>query len=176
MNASDKRLQRQQLRALVRLHPEADSAPVVNRLAKRLKQLDSARIVAAYMALPGEVDLGELFNWVTRDWVFPKVVGDGLNFYRVGNIAQDLQCGTFGIFEPKDGLERVAATQIDLFLCPGLGFDRDGGRMGRGKGFYDRVLSDARSDARKIGVGFPHQIVDRIITDPWDIRMDEVVF
>jgi 5-formyltetrahydrofolate cyclo-ligase len=75
-----------------------------------------------------------------------------------------------------EGLEEISVSQIDVFLCPGLGFDRHGGRMGRGKGFYDRILARANPSAYKIGVCFPFQIVDKITTDEWDVKMDEVVF
>ena len=153
----------------------ADSRVVVEKLVQALDRLPSAHIVAAYMALPGEVDLSELFGQVDKAWVFPRVRGENLSFHRVKNVDQEMQFGAFGITEPKDGLEEVAVEEVDVFLCPGLGFDRNGGRLGRGRGFYDRVLKQAKPEAVKIGVCFSFQIVEDIVMEAHDIRMDGVV-
>lgn len=141
-----------------------------------LEQFPNSRVVAAYMALPGEVVLRELFASIDKQWVFPRVNGENLHFYRVMNIDEDMQVGAFGIPEPKSDLEELSADEIDIFLCPGLGFDRDGGRLGRGKGFYDRMLEKAKPSAIKIGVCFPFQIVDKISMETHDVRMDKVLW
>ena len=153
----------------------ADSRVIVEKLVQALDRLPSAHIVAAYMALPGEVDLSELFGQVDKAWVFPRVRGENLSFHRVKNIDQEMQFGAFGIMEPKDGLDEVCVNEVDIFLCPGIVFDRSGGRMGRGKGFYDRMLEKARPSALKIGVCFPFQIVDEIVMESHDVRMDQVI-
>ncbi len=153
----------------------SDSRVVVEKLVQELNRLPSAHIVAAYMALPGEVDLSELFGRIEKEWVFPRVGGENLSFYRVKNVDQEMQVGAFGIMEPKDGLDEVSVNEVDLFLCPGIGFDRTGGRMGRGKGFYDRMLENAKPSALKIGVCFPFQLVDEIVMEPHDVRMNKVI-
>ena len=157
------------------MNDASDSRVVVEKLVQELDRLPSAHIVAAYMALPGEVDLSELFGQVDKAWVFPRVRGENLSFYRVKNVDQEMQVGAFGIMEPKDGLDEVSVNEVDLFLCPGIGFDRTGGRMGRGKGFYDRMLENAKPSALKIGVCFPFQLVDEIVMEPHDVRMDKVI-
>jgi 5-formyltetrahydrofolate cyclo-ligase len=103
------------------------------------------------------------------------VRGEDLKFYRVKNIEEEMQLGAFGILEPKDDLEEVSVDAVDVFLCPGLGFDRKGGRLGRGRGFYDRMLKHAKPDAVKIGVCFPFQIVEEIALESHDVLMDMVV-
>jgi 5-formyltetrahydrofolate cyclo-ligase len=170
-----KRQQREELRKIVSLDYSADSVAVVEKLAREMESLATNCIVAAYMALPGEVDLSELFGRVDQDWVFPRVRGESLNFYRVKIFTEDMQIGAFGIMEPKDGLEEVRVEDVDVFLCPGLGFDRSGGRLGRGRGFYDRMLNQAKPSALKIGVCFPFQIADEIVMEDHDVRMDRVV-
>jgi len=175
MNNVDKKRQREELRRIALLNRAADSGAVVEKLVQDLERLPSARIVSAYMALPGEVDLRGLFGQVDKTWVFPRVRGENLKFYRVKNLAEDMQVGAFGIMEPRDELEEVAVEEVDVFLCPGLGFDRNGGRLGRGRGFYDRMLKQAKPEAVKIGVCFPFQIVDDIAMEPHDVRMDGVV-
>lgn len=148
---------------------------MVDRLVERLLELNSAKVIAAYMALPGEVDLRGLFGRIDKQWVFPRVRGEDLKFYRVKNIEAEMRVGAFGILEPMDGLEEVELGEVDIFLCPGLGFDRKGGRMGRGRGFYDRLLKQAKPDAVKIGVCFPFQMVDDVVMESHDVRMDLVV-
>lgn len=175
MRDVNKKRQREELRRIASMNHVTDSGAVVEKLAHELKILPTAHIVAAYMVLPGEVDLSELFAQVDKDWVFPRVRGENLNFYRVKNIDAEMQVGAFGIMEPKDGLQEVRVEDVDVFLCPGLGFDRNGGRLGRGRGFYDRVLNQAKPSALKLGVCFPFQIVDKIVMEDHDVRMDVVV-
>lgn len=170
-----KKRQREELKRIALLNHAVDSGAVVEKLVKELERLPNARIVAAYMALPGEVDLRELFGRLDKEWVFPRVRGENLNFYRVKNIDEEMQIGAFGIMEPRDGLEEVAVEEVDVFLCPGLGFDRKGGRLGRGRGFYDRMLKQAKPEAVKIGVCFPFQIVEDVVMEEHDVRMDLVI-
>ena len=105
-------------------------------------------------------------------WVYPKVRGHELTFHS-GEI---LTPGEFGILEAPDGSPEIPLSEIDLFLCPGLAFDLTGGRLGRGRGFYDRLLARARPDAIKLGICFPQQIVSNTFSEPHDIHMDQVVF
>lgn len=134
--------------------------------------------IATFAALPGEVDLS---RWVaahsSRSWAYPKVAqGHHLTFHLVADPAVDLSPGAFGIMEPCPSLPEVSIDGIDAFLCPGIAFDLNGGRLGRGRGFYDRILAKARPDALKIGVCFPNQIVVSTFSEAHDARMDEVFF
>lgn len=153
-----------------------DSAAVCTHLDHWLAEHPTLQNIAVFAALPGEVDLTE---WVTARptirWVFPKVRGKHLTFHQIHDPENDLVTGAFGIREPRPDLTEVAVETIDAFFCPGLAFDPRGGRLGRGKGFYDRLLAKARPDALKIGVCFPWQIVDDTFAEPHDIAMDAVV-
>ncbi|RYD45106.1 MAG: 5-formyltetrahydrofolate cyclo-ligase, partial [Verrucomicrobiaceae bacterium] len=93
-----------------------------------------------------------------------------LTFHTGENLAE----GSFGIMEPAEGSPEVAVEEIDAFLCPGLAFDRKGGRLGRGRGFYDRLLAKAREDAVKIGLCHGFQMVEDTFSEEHDVRMDEV--
>ena len=136
---------------------------------------DHLHIIAAFAALPGEVDLTEI---ITRNpklcWVWPRISGVNLYYHHVENPAVDLKPGSFGVREPSPKLPVISVGQIDAFLCPGLAFDARGGRLGRGRGFYDRMLAGARPDAMKIGVCFPWQIVADTFPETHDVMMDEV--
>lgn len=134
------------------------------------------RTVALFAPLPGEPDLLPLVGArPERRWLLPKVRGEVLDFHEVADPQDGLVTGAFGIREPRCDSAPVPIREIDVFLCPGLAFDRSGNRLGRGRGFYDRILEMARHDARKLGVCFPFQLVDDTFPEAHDIRMDEVI-
>jgi 5-formyltetrahydrofolate cyclo-ligase len=170
---------RRELRQRVRAAGELNPDSVIEEISGFLKKNSSIRTVALYSALPGEVDLKRLVSHPelkdSVKWVFPKVTGYDLKFFQVRDPDTEMQAGAFAIMEPMDGGEELGIERVDLFLCPGLGFDRKGGRVGRGRGFYDRVLSRARADALKFGICFPFQLVDEVVMEGHDIRMDRII-
>lgn len=93
----------------------------------------------------------------------------------VSDWANDLRAGAFGILEPKEKCELAQWNQLDLALIPGVAFDQFGRRLGKGKGFYDRVL--VPFNGLKIGVCFDEQIVNPplIPMETHDIHMDWIL-
>ena len=89
---------------------------------------------------------------------------------QVTDPGRDLLVGRFGILEPAASSPVVPINRLDFVAVPGLAFTLDGRRLGRGKGFFDRLLAAVRGV--KCGVGFDEQIVDIIPTEPHDIRLD----
>ena len=83
-----------------------------------------------------------------------------------------LKPGAFGILEPET-IVPIPKTDLDLIVVPGLGFDRFGGRIGYGKGYYDRLLE--RTDATKAALCYGFQVMEQVQTEPHDIPMDFVV-
>ena len=153
-----------------------DSRPVNRILDAWLTHRPALQTLAVFAPLPGEVDLMELTaRHPERRWVYPRVTGQNLTFHVVKTPAADLASGAFGILEPSPDLPEIPLEEIDAFFCPGLAFDPDGGRLGRGKGFYDRMLANARPDALKAGVCFPCQIIADTYAEAHDIHMDEVI-
>jgi len=169
-----KRMLRQDLRRRLEIYKGRPEL-VVKEILSYLGERPQLRTVAIYSALPGEVELSTLLEDTGRIWVFPKVQGEDLVFQQVKDMRKDLVVGSYGILEPKKKLPVVGAAEIDLFLCPGLGFDHAGARIGRGRGFYDRVLAKARPDAVKLGVCFGFQLVDKVDMEEHDIRMNGVI-
>lgn len=150
----------------------AIEAALENWLAKN----PAARTIAVFAALPGEVDLAEIIaRHPGRRWVYPRVRGDDLHFHHVADPATGLKPGMLGIREPSPDQPLVTVAEIDAFFCPGLAFDSRGGRLGRGRGYYDRLLARSRPDALKIGVCFPWQMVPDTFPQGHDIQMDEVI-
>jgi 5-formyltetrahydrofolate cyclo-ligase len=151
--------------------------PAVAQAVDRwLLEHPAARTIAAYAALPGEVDLLDVIaRHPGRHWVFPRVEAGGMRFHVVANPDSGLTSGAFGVREPHSSLPSVEIGEIDAFFCPGLAFDARGGRLGRGMGFYDRALACARAGAHKIGICHSPQLVDDTFGEAHDIAMDEVI-
>lgn len=155
---------------------ELDSSKLLKALKASLEDLEGSRRIAIFSALPGEPNIIRLINDMPQHcWLLPRVDGNRLHFHRVSNPNQQLKPGAFGILEPDTSLPTIASGDIDIFICPGLAFDKHGGRLGRGRGFYDRVLADARESALKIGVGFACQMVEDTHGEPHDIAMNAVL-
>jgi 5-formyltetrahydrofolate cyclo-ligase len=150
------------------------SAAVVDRL-RRLPELRRARVVALYAAHGSEVDVGALIaplraRGVTT--VLPRVDGDELRFVTTTADSR-LAIGYRGVSEPHG--PTIELGTIDAIVLPGLAFDPVGGRLGQGGGHYDRLLSEVRPDALRIGVGHACQIVPRVPREAHDGPVDVVV-
>lgn len=92
----------------------------------------------------------------------------------------EMEVGAYKILEPKPELrklteKRVRPEELDLVMVPGTAFDLRGGRMGQGKGYYDRLLANARPDAPLVALAFDCQIFDEIPVAPHDVFMDLVL-
>jgi len=92
---------------------------------------------------------------------------------QVRELQKDIAIGQFGIHEPVAACPEIPLSQLDLVLVPGVAFDAQGHRLGRGKGFYDRLLAEVRGV--KCGVAFDEQIVEAVPAGPLDIRMNYIV-
>lgn len=77
----------------------------------------------------------------------------------------------WGLREPEPRAPAVTANEIEAIICPGLGFDRQGGRLGMGAGYYDRFLCRTRPDALIIGIGYSWQLVDHVPMEAHDVRV-----
>jgi len=127
--------------------------------------------VALFADLPGEPMLLELIPRSPEvSWFLPKVTGPTtLSFLPVTHLG-NLRPGSFGIPEPPEGPE---AESLDVIVCPGLAFTPEGHRLGRGGGFYDRVLTRFPG-TRTIGVAFSCQIQPLLPLGDHDMVMDSV--
>lgn len=134
----------------------------------------AAHTVLLYHSLPDEVDTHDFIReWSDKKQILlPVVVGDDLEL-RIYTGPEDLATGSYGIEEPTGELF-TDYTSIDFIAVPGVAFDRNGNRLGRGKGYYDRLLPRIPS-AYKAGICFPFQIVEEVPAEPFDIRMDEII-
>lgn len=128
--------------------------------------------ILMYHSLPDELStIKFLKKWHDRKRFFlPRV--NGVNLDILPYEETRLELGSFHIEEPT-GEDVVDVEDIELMIIPAVAFDRKGNRLGRGKGFYDRLL--ATSKATKIGVGYEFQLFDSIPSEPHDVAMDMVI-
>ncbi|MBP5539263.1 MAG: 5-formyltetrahydrofolate cyclo-ligase [Bacteroidales bacterium] len=105
--------------------------------------------------------------------VLPLVEGASLRLKRYRPDA--VKPGYQGILEPLPSCPDIAPEAIDFAIIPGRAFTPDGWRLGRGKGFYDRLLPTL-ANALKVGVAYPYQIVEQLPVGPWDAHLDVVYY
>ena len=132
-----------------------------------------AKTILMYYSLPDEVQTHDFIEkWKDqKQIILPVVIGECDLELRRYTGKQDLSKGAFGIEEPT-GSPFNEFEEIDLAIIPGVSFDAQGNRLGRGKGYYDRMLPKVSSP--KIGICFDFQISKTIPTETFDHVMDEV--
>jgi len=157
------------------------SRQVVARLMT-LPEIKYCSIIMTYVDFGKEVRtvplISELFNRGKR-LVVPYIDRDEIQIFRLNNL-NELAPGAFGILEPKIELRRLSerrikTNELQLILVPGVAFDPQCGRLGRGKGYYDRFLKKTPKNAHKIGLAFDWQIIDAIPMSDDDRFVDIVV-
>jgi len=164
---------RQQKRQFTPEQLEELSLPVLARLRPLLTEVQT---IMAYYSLSDEVCTHQLLDNLVAEGkavLLPKVLDDETMELRCYTGRDDLQEGAFHIMEPT-GTLFTDLRQIDVVLVPGVAFDAQGHRLGRGKGYYDRFLQSA-SDIKKIGVCFDFQKVDQVPSEAHDVVVDIVV-
>lgn len=144
-------------------------------LCARLEpQLQSAHTILFYAPLADELDVWPLLEKLlkTQKICALPAFDDGTQFYsarRVTSLETDVFTGKFGIPEPHLDCEAVPLDHFDLVLVPGVAFDLSGNRLGRGKGFYDRIL--AGSSGIKCGIAYDFQLLESIPTEGHDAQV-----
>ena len=180
-----------ELRALIRGRLRAIKPFARNHRARRLAAtvlrspaLAGARLVLAYRAMSDEISVDEVVRTLAARGVrvaFPLVREDGsmqlLEIVATDPLAPEhWVTDRFGIAAPNPdapAARKVLPREIDAVIVPGRAFDARGARLGRGKGYYDKLLGRLRPDGKRatIGVCFREQLVDSIAEGPLDRRV-----
>ncbi|PIR20196.1 MAG: 5-formyltetrahydrofolate cyclo-ligase [Deltaproteobacteria bacterium CG11_big_fil_rev_8_21_14_0_20_47_16] len=141
----------------------------------QLPEYQTGHNIALFSATPDEIDLSPFWECCRSDGkqcFFPHVTGQDMAFYQVLQPAE-LTRGAFGILEPSVKAPRLNPGRCDLIIVPGVAFDRQGGRLGLGKGFYDRYLPQV--SGCRVGVCVDECLIDQVPCEPHDVRMHMVV-
>ena len=133
----------------------------------------NAETVMVYLSFKNEVNTRKIIEKAISEKkkvLVPVTSGDDM-FLSVLDDLTSLKKGNFGIEEPS--VIKKWSGEIDICIIPGLGFDKAGGRIGFGKGYYDKFLS--KNPCKKIGIAYSEQIKENVFSEPHDIPMDIIV-
>lgn len=171
----DKKELRSIIKSLKKQHTPDDLSRQSAIICQKLEQhpdFANAKRVMLYNALPDEVQTADLIaRWRgLKTIVLPTVVGDDIIPVALDSDT-GFAVGDFNILEPQN---KPYEGGFDLIVVPGVAFDPQGNRMGRGKGYYDRFLVKYPK-VKKIGICFDFQLVESIPAEPHDIGMDEII-
>ena len=171
----EKKELRAHIKALKRQHSKEQLLEQSEKILTKLERhpdFVKAERVMLYNALPDEVQTLEfLKKWhLKKQIILPTVVGDDIIPVEYAK-ETTFAVGDFNILEPQNEPYQGG---FDLMVVPGVAFDRQGNRLGRGKGYYDRFLSQHLT-VKRIGICFDFQLVEEVPAEPFDIRMDEVI-
>ncbi len=138
-----------------------------------------AESVMIFLSTAHEVDTSQLAlqAWADLKTVLaPRVSWEQRRMLpiEIRSLATDVELGPLGIREPVEG-RPVPVTDLDLVVVPGLGFDQQGNRLGRGRGFYDRFLSLPDFHGVSCALALESQVVEAIPVAPLDVRVDMLV-
>jgi 5-formyltetrahydrofolate cyclo-ligase len=170
---------RQQVRAALEKISPAVRAVESIELCERLKaQIPSAHTILFFAPLPNELDV-----WPMMEMSLALGTNCALPFFDaekksygaklLKTLATDIVIGKFGVREPAPSCAEISLNRFDLTLVPGMAFDLSGHRLGRGRGFYDRLLQMV--SGIKCGVAYDFQLLENISTEPHDAKVDFIL-
>ncbi len=154
------------------------SRDICNNL-QSINEFIEANVVMAFISIPGEVNtsyiIDECFK-LGKSVVVPKVNWENNTMFAVQIACKDQQLkpNKYGIFEPENS-DEYSVEDIDLIVVPGLGFDENLNRLGRGGGFYDKYLSQNGCRAFKCGVAFEIQMLTNMLVCVHDQKVDLLI-
>ena len=147
-----------------------------NKIKQKLFQLDELRnagTVMFYMSTKNEVMTHDMIkeSLKRKKVVVPVVKGRKLELSELEDFTQ-LVPSTFGILEPRI-VNAVEPRDVDLFIVPGVAFDKTGNRIGYGKGYFDKLLVEARAPI--VALSYEFQIISSIRAKHWDVKVNKII-
>lgn len=174
----DKKELRKQIRAAKNAVPFCEKlqrSEGIMQQVETLPEFQKAHTLLLYWSMEDEVQTHDFVNrwYMDKCVLLPCVDGDDLRLRQYTG-PECMQAGEqFGIGEPT-GEEFTDLDAIEMIIVPGVAFDKQNNRMGRGRGFYDRLLKTT-PNAYKVGVAFNFQMFDSIPVEPFDVPMNRVI-
>ena len=145
---------------------------ICRNIADSMELFGHPQTIGVYSAHGQEIQLHHLHRLLSGKRIaYPKCRDDHqLSFHYVDDPGE-LRIGKYGIHEPAPEMhEELTPDSLDLILCPGLAFSKDGCRLGKGGGYYDRILEHFQGI--KCGITMSSQVLDHIPHEPHDSMMD----
>lgn len=139
----------------------------------------NSKDIFVFVSFRSEVDTHKIIKNALMDGkniYVPKVISkdEGMKAYKIKSL-EDMEVGYYGILEPKSCCQEISPNFIDLVIIPGAAFDKNGGRIGYGGGYYDRFLPLLRGSVKKIAIAYKLQVIDSVPMEEKDIRVDEII-
>jgi len=140
-------------------------------------EFKNAKTIFIYWAMDDEIDTKEfIVKWAGRKrFILPAINGEELYLKEFTGVHKLKNGDLYSIPEP-DGIPFHDLGSIDLAIVPGIAFDRHNNRMGRGKAYYDKILSKLKGKTHLIGICYDFQMVEKVPVEPHDIKMDGVIY
>ena len=180
METTSKAAVRQQIQQAIAAIGSTERVSLSSKLCERMREQSvwrGANLILGFAPLPNEPDIMPLLTEALtagKHVALPRYdAGERIYSARAVSDLSQVTVGGFGVLEPSAGCPVIPLNQLDFILVPGVGFDLAGRRLGRGKGFYDRLLAEVRG--HKCGVAFDAQIIAEVPEEPHDIRVDSIV-
>ncbi len=154
---------------------EAFDTKIHDRIIASITYRHSSEILL-YASMENEIDTWKLFETAIRAGkkvAFPRTFEDNTMKYYYCSSLSDLEKRENGIYEPKEGLAEYVPTNLSLCIVPAVVFDKEGYRIGYGKGFYDRFLSDF--PGVKLGLVYSNMILPRVPRGRFDRHVDVII-
>jgi len=148
---------------------ESESERISTAAVALLRQHGWTKVLT-FLSMPGEVDLSNLHNQAGFEFHVTRTPAQGpLTVHR---LTDDLEQHPFGYLQPGREAPLAEVSTLEVVLVPGVLFDRQGGRLGHGKGYYDQLLASSQPQPYLVGVTLERRVVDRVPIDTTDVIMD----
>jgi 5-formyltetrahydrofolate cyclo-ligase len=175
---------RQEISATLSALSKEEKSGIVELIEKRLFDFANfleSKIVLLYVESPNEVST---FNIIRRSYMLQKIVvlpaydyeKEEISLHKIDNPDKDVIPGPRGILGPNpDRCKRVPVDCIDIAIIPAIALDEKGGRIGKGDGWYDRLIPQLPITTRKVALGFDCQVTLQIPMEPHDKHVDIII-
>jgi 5-formyltetrahydrofolate cyclo-ligase len=172
---------RKQIRERLKKMPAAARIAASVEICSRLREQSfwkNSTSILFFSPLPGEPDIWPLLVEALaagKTCALPQFNASTETYVarRVQNLQKEIITGKFGIREPSPECPKISTTTIELVMVPGVAFDMTGRRLGRGRGYYDRLLQ--KISGLKVGIAFDGQNVETIPAEAHDARVDYIL-
>lgn len=172
---SEKILIREKIRHKKQQISDKDKTQASNAVFEKIEALPEfkeANTILIYWSMNDELPTHNfIIKWSKTKQMLLPVVKENDMLIMPFSAKENMKKGSYGIWEPETQREYI--NKIDLVIVPGIAFDKKKSRLGRGKGYYDRYFMNKR--IKKIGIGFDFQLLDKVPTASFDIKMDKII-
>ena len=171
---------RQKINSISELE-KSEKSDIIKAKLFNEEEFKKARVVMFYVSLKDEVETLAMIDEAVKTGkrvCVPVILKEEKRLIagEIKNRSEDLESQHFGIYQPKSGhVNEVPLENIDLIIVPGVAFDKNNVRLGRGHGYYDKFLCGIPSSTKTIGLAFDFQVVENLPKDSHDVPVWKII-